>query len=168
MPEADRRDTFDARPIAEGAARNGAGGDGHDTAHGGWRAESSLRRQLLIWLLVPMLVIVPLLGTLQYWFIVKPAKLELEQQLGDIAVALSQLLRLDHGRLRLEMNAQTERSLRTDQFDAVYFVVIGPDGEVIAGDQSLATVNIGKPLGWRGLSGHSLPIATPRPWRPTP
>lgn len=157
MPEAGRSGAFDSAPAAgapaPSAMSNGAiGNAAPDAAHGHWRSESSLRRQLLIWLLVPMLVIVPLIGTLQYWFIVKPAKLELDQQLGDIAVALSQLLRLDHGHLRLEMNPQTERSLRTDQFDAVYFVVIGPDGEIIAGDRSLAIVNLDKPPGWRGFT----------------
>src|SRR5690606_16120930 len=116
------------------------------------RHETSLRRQLLIWLLGPMLLIVPLLGTLQYWFIVKPAKLELDQQLGDIAVALSQLLRVEHGELRLEMTPQTERSLRTDQFDAVYFVVVGPTGQIIAGDKQLAAVDIRKPPNWRGFT----------------
>jgi len=51
--------------------------------------ESSLKQQLLIWLIVPMLVIAPVAATFQYWLSLRPAKQEFDHQLGDYAIAVS-------------------------------------------------------------------------------
>lgn len=100
---------------------------------------SSLKQQLLLWLLVPMLVIAPVVATFQYWLSLTPAKLELDQQLGDFAIAASSFLKVEDGILRFNITAETEHLLRTDQLDTVFFLVLAPDGKVIAGDPVLNT-----------------------------
>lgn len=100
-------------------------------------ATRSLKRQLLLWLLTPLLLIVPAVALLQYLFILEPAIQEFDDQLADITIAVADLLREDDGVVRLEMTPQTERSLRTDRHDDVYYVAVGPDREILAGHPAL-------------------------------
>ncbi len=101
--------------------------------------KSSLKQQLLIWLLVPMLVIAPVAATIQYWLSLTPAKLELDHQLGDFAIAASSFLKVKGESIHFNMKAETEHLLRTDQVDTEFFMVLAPDGKVIAGDPALNT-----------------------------
>lgn len=100
---------------------------------------SSLKRQLLLWLLLPLLVIMPIAAAVQYWLALIPAKQEMDQQLGDYAIALARILKMEGDQVRFDMTPQTERLLRTDQLDAEFFLVTGPDGKIIAGDSGLDT-----------------------------
>lgn len=99
----------------------------------------SLKRQLLLWLLLPMLVIAPVAAALQYWLAAAPAKQEFDHQLGDLAIAASSFLKVEGDSLHFNMTAQTEHLLRTDQLDTEFFLVVAPDGKVIAGDSALNT-----------------------------
>jgi two-component system sensor histidine kinase TctE len=99
----------------------------------------SLKQQLLIWLLVPLLIIMPVAAALQFWLILLPAKKEFDHQLGDFAIAVSSFLKVDGNKVRFNMAPETEHLLRTDQFDTEFFLVVGPDGKVIAGDSPLNT-----------------------------
>lgn len=101
--------------------------------------ESSLKQQLLLWLLVPMLVIAPMAATLQYWLALAPAKQEFDHQLGDLAIAASSFLKMEDDGPHFGMTAETERLLRTDQLDTEFFLIVAPDGKVIAGDSTLNT-----------------------------
>ncbi len=104
---------------------------------------SSLKRQLLLWLLVPMLIIAPVAASLQYWLVLSPAKLEFDHQLGDFAIAIASFLKVKDNRLHFEMTPETEHLLRTDQLDTEFFLVIGPNGKRIAGDALLDTPESG-------------------------
>ena len=121
----------------------------------------SLKRQLLLWLLVPLLVIVPINAALQYWFALAPAEQEFDHQLGDYAIAVSSFVRVSGGSVSFDMAPQAERVLRTDQLDKEFFLVVGPDGEPIAGDLALNTpekkVSAGE-LAYvdRQIGGHTL------------
>ena len=100
---------------------------------------TSLKQQLLLWLLVPMLVIAPMAASFQYWLSLAPAKQEFDHQLGDFAIAASSFLKVDGNNLQFDMTAETEHLLRSDQLDSEYFLVIAPDGKLIAGDSALNT-----------------------------
>ena len=100
---------------------------------------SSLKQQLLIWLLVPMLVIAPIAATLQYWLSLTPAKQEFDHQLGDFAIAASSFLTVEGASISFNMKAETEHLLRTDQIDTEFFLIVAPDGKLIAGDPALNT-----------------------------
>lgn len=100
---------------------------------------SSLKQQLLLWLLVPMLVIAPVAALLQYRLALAPAKQEFDHQLGDLAIAIASFLKVDGENLRFSMASETEHLLRTDQLDTEFFLVTDPNGRVIAGDSALNT-----------------------------
>ena len=97
----------------------------------------SLKRLLLIWLLVPLLIIMPVAAVIQYWLALIPAKQEIDHQLGDIAIAIAGFLRVNGNSVRFDMNPETEHLLRTDQLDKEFFLVLDPAGKVIAGDAVL-------------------------------
>jgi two-component system, OmpR family, sensor histidine kinase TctE len=98
----------------------------------------SLRRTLLLWLLLPLLLIAPAAAALQYSLTLKPALRAFDRVLGDIVVSIANFVQVGKDGVQFEMNAQTERSLRTAQADAIFYVVLGPRGELLAGDPPLA------------------------------
>ncbi|HSV69996.1 MAG TPA: sensor histidine kinase N-terminal domain-containing protein [Methylibium sp.] len=99
----------------------------------------SLKATLMVWVVVVMLVIVP---TRAYFGLRSQVALNdsaYDVALGDWALALGNLVDADDGAVRFELNAQTEELLRTTSTDdSLYYVVIGPAGEVVAGDAPLA------------------------------
>jgi two-component system sensor histidine kinase TctE len=103
---------------------------------------TSLRHTLLRWLLVPLVLIVTASSALQYWFTVRPATQALDLALGDAALAVGNLLRVEEGRPVFAMTAETERVLRSDRLDSIYFAVLGPHGARIAGDRALAQLAV--------------------------
>jgi two-component system sensor histidine kinase TctE len=97
----------------------------------------SVKRTLFAWLLLPLLVVVPAGAALQYWFSVRPAIAAFDHALGDTALALANLVRMEDGRIAFGLTPETERSLRTDQTDAIYYALLDPQGRLVAGDREL-------------------------------
>jgi two-component system, OmpR family, sensor histidine kinase TctE len=102
------------------------------------RQSPSLRRSLLLWLLWPLLLIAPAAAGLQYVLVLKPALRAFDHSLGATVISIGNFLRTSPQGLQFEMSAQTERSIRTDQTNAIFYVVIGPQQELLAGDPPLA------------------------------
>jgi len=101
----------------------------------------SLKRLLAAWLLVPLLLLVPLAAALQYAVTLRAALSSLDHSLGDTALALGQLLRAEaDGSFVFDLSPQTEQSLRTDRFDAIFYAVLDPAGRLLAGERALATL----------------------------
>lgn len=100
---------------------------------------TSLKRQLLVWLMLPMLVIMPIAAVFQYQQTLEPAKREIDRQLGDFAIAIASFIKVDGNKVRFEMSPETEHLLRTDQLDTEFFLVVDSNGKAIAGDESLNT-----------------------------
>ena len=98
---------------------------------------SSLRAQLLRWLLGPLLLMLAIAGLGAYFIILGPATAAYDQALADGALALSQHVKLDPGGITLDFPSQAEQVLRTDRYDSIYFAVLGPDGRFVAGDLGL-------------------------------
>ena len=99
----------------------------------------SLKRQLLIWLLVPLLVIMPIAAVVQYRLTLLPAKLEIDHQLGDFAIAIASFIKVNGDKIRFDMSPETEHLLRTDQIDSEFFLVTDPNGKELDGDAKLNT-----------------------------
>ncbi len=97
----------------------------------------SLKRTLLLWMLLPMLAIVPAAAALQYWLVLQPTREAFDQALANAAASVASFVRLDGDTVAFDMNSQAERSLRTDQFDSIYYAVLAPDGHPVAGDPPL-------------------------------
>ena len=100
--------------------------------------QPSLRRSLLLWLLGPLLLIAPAAAGLQYLLTLQPALRAFDRSLGDTVISIANFVRVGPEGVAFEMNAQTERSIRTDQADAIFYAVIGPRGELLAGDPPVA------------------------------
>lgn len=97
----------------------------------------SLKRSLLIWLIVPLVLILPAIAAIQYWLIVTPARAAIDAQLGDSALAMARFLHVDNGSVFFILSPQAERLLLTDQSDKEFFLVLDPNGNVLGGDEQL-------------------------------
>lgn len=100
-------------------------------------AAGSLRRTLLAWLILPLVVLVPLSAAVVYGLAVRPALDGLDRALTDTAVALAGMLQTDGGAVTLPLSAQTLRALRADLVDEVALAVGNPQGQRLAGDADL-------------------------------
>ena len=66
-----------------------------------------------------------------------PANAAYDQALMDAAIAIAGQLKADGGELIADLPPTAAKVLRTDQYDQIYFAVLGPARTVIAGDQGL-------------------------------
>ncbi len=128
-PEADPRRAAPGQPAASPPA------PGFDD---GRRVRASIRRDLLLWLLLPLVGLVPLAAAMLYAITVRPALESLDRGLGGTTVALANLLVSEDGRVHLPLSEQTAQALRTDPYDTVYFVASDAQHRVLAGDAALA------------------------------
>ena len=95
---------------------------------------SSIRLRLLKWLIAPILLINLAGASLTYMLAWIPAQLAFDQGLADAAGALASRLHGGDGAARIDLPANAEEILRANAVDALYFVVRGADGHIIAGD----------------------------------
>lgn len=102
----------------------------------------SLKQRLLIWLMVPVLVTVPAAGLVLYNVMHDTAISWLDQALGDTALSVAGLLRERDGQVVVDVSGPTDRALRFDRDDRVYYLVLDPAGEVLLGDAQLASLKL--------------------------
>ena len=114
---------------------------------------NSLRRALLVWLLLPLIALVPLTALLVYALALRPALDALDRALTDTAVALAQIVKIDpgdQGRVSLPLSEQTARALRADLIDETVFAVGDPAGHLLGGHSQLLALAPTVPAGqWR-------------------
>ena len=113
-------------------------------------ARPSIRRSLVLWLVLPLALLVPATAVLFYRLALAPALDSLDHALDGTALALERLVRRDDGRLSLAVSPELDSALRADRYDEVHWVALAPDGRVLAGDPELATLG-GPPsaVDWR-------------------
>ena len=99
--------------------------------------QPSLQRLLLLWLLLPLMVLVPLTAALIYVLALRPALDGLDRALTDTAVALAQIVDVEDGRVALPLSAQTARALQADLVDETFFAVGDGAGRLLGGDAGL-------------------------------
>lgn len=100
----------------------------------------SLKQRLLAWLMLPVLLAVPLAGWGLYRLMHETAISWLDQALGDTVLALASLIREHDGQLGVEVSSATDRALRFDRQDRIYYLVRDPQGRLLLGDAQLATL----------------------------
>ena len=110
----------------------------------------SIRRSLVVWLVLPLALLVPATAFLFYRLALAPALDSLDHALDGTALALERLVRNESGALVLAMSPELDSALRSDRYDEVHWVALGPDGRVLGGDPRLATLG-GPPaaVDWR-------------------
>ena len=97
----------------------------------------SLRKSLILWLLLPTALALITFLPLAYHLVHRPAMEALDQALADASLALVPHLEVVDGEPRFVFPAAAEQVLRTDRVDDIYYLVLGPAGRFIAGDIGL-------------------------------
>ena len=140
-------------------------GVGHADAIATQHRQPSLRRVLLLWLLTPLLILIPLASALIYALALRPALDGLDRALTDTAVALAQIVEVDpDGRTTLPLSEQTAHALQADLVDETFFAVGDGQGGLLGGKNALlALAPALQPGRWRffdsGLSGKPVRVA---------
>ena len=99
--------------------------------------QSSLRRHLTYWLLGPLLLLVAAGSFVSYRIALSAANKAYDSALLDPALAIASHLRRSGTRLELDLPSIAIEALRIDTEDRVYYQVLGPGGELIAGTPRL-------------------------------
>ncbi len=100
-------------------------------------SQPGLQRLLLLWLLLPLLLLVPLTAALIYVLALRPALDGLDRALTDTAVALAQIVEVKEDRITLPLSAQTARALQADLLDETFFAVGDDGGRLLGGNAAL-------------------------------
>ena len=99
--------------------------------------QASLRRHLTYWLLGPLLLLVAAGSFVSYRIALSAANRAYDSALLDPALAIASHLRRSGTRLELDLPSIAIEALRIDTEDRVYYQVLGPGGELIAGTPRL-------------------------------
>lgn len=99
---------------------------------------ASLRKQLLIWLLIPSLILWLVGAAVTYYVALRFSNGAYDRNLVDGARALAQQVHSVDGRILVDLPIVAQQILETDQSDQVFYQVLAGDGEVIAGNGSIA------------------------------
>jgi two-component system sensor histidine kinase TctE len=97
----------------------------------------SLRARLLRMLLPPIAALLVLGALVAYYPSIEPATQAYDQALIDVAISLGSYIRPAEAGFRVELPPAVDQVLRRDSYDSVYYRVLGPSGEAIAGDEGL-------------------------------
>src|SRR2546430_13908300 len=101
------------------------------------RMRSSLRTHLTYWLTGPLLLLVVAGSFVSYRIALDAATKAYDSALLDPVLAIASHLRRTGSRLELDLPSIAVEALRIDTEDRVYYQVLGPDGELIAGTPRL-------------------------------
>ena len=101
-------------------------------------ARTTIRRRLLLTLLGPLSLLLSAGIAFDYTTVLAPLRAAFDQALIKQALALAaQLHPRADGTIQFELSPQAVEVLRADKDDAVYYQVLGPQGELLGGDAGL-------------------------------
>jgi two-component system sensor histidine kinase TctE len=101
------------------------------------RTASSLRRQLLQWLLIPLLVLFAGSSAVSYYVAIRFATLAHDSELYDVALALLHQVRVVEGRAAVELPQVALQILEFDSRDQIYVRLSSADGRFISGSREV-------------------------------
>src|SRR5258706_13215017 len=101
------------------------------------RMQASLRWHLTYWLIGPLLLLVTAGSFVSYRIALNAATQAYDSALLDPVLAIASHLRRTGDHLELDLPSIAIEALRIDTEDRVYYQVLGPDGERIAGTPRL-------------------------------
>lgn len=107
---------------------------------------ASLRAQLLQRLLPAMLAMLLAGAGTAYWVAWRSATKAYDRALLDTALAIAEQVHMVAGRPELSLTPQSRAVLLTDKYDAVFYAVRGPNGELLDGEAGLPLPPAGAPL----------------------
>lgn len=95
--------------------------------------DAPLRRQLLIWLLLPIAVALVAGGWATYLIAWRMASTAHDRALFDAALAVAGQVRVESTRVLVDLPQVARKVLQSDLRDRVYYSVAGPSGELLSG-----------------------------------
>jgi two-component system sensor histidine kinase TctE len=98
------------------------------------REQPMLRKQLLAWLLLPLLLLLAIDTSVSYWLALRFSERAYDRALVEIARDISLHLKPEGGGVRLDLSADARDILLGDLTDRIFFEVTGPAGVPLAGD----------------------------------
>ncbi|MCO4855450.1 sensor histidine kinase [Herbaspirillum sp. WGmk3] len=96
---------------------------------------ASIRRDLLKWLIAPLLLLNLVGAGLTYWLAWLPAQHAFDQNLMDSTWGLYAQVRHRQERTTAELTQQAEQILRSNHSDTTFFAVRNSQGEILVGDK---------------------------------
>jgi two-component system sensor histidine kinase TctE len=106
----------------------------------------SLRRQLLVWLLAPQLVLWIAAAVVSYYVAVRHANLVIDQSLAQSSRALARQVKPFGDGLYIDFPAAAREILEEDPKDRLHYMVSAPPGQFLLGDRKLPAPPGGTPL----------------------
>ncbi len=110
----------------------------------------TLRRQLLEWLLWPLVLVMAASSVAAYYVAVRFATIAYDRALFDTTLDISGQIKVIDGNLHVDLPRAATTMIESDEYDRVYYMVSGPRGEFIVGHRGLppppAGAVLGKPL----------------------
>lgn len=125
---------------------------------------ATLRHQLLISLLAPIMLVTLLSGVVTYYYAYNFATLAYDYSLFDSALDISRQTRVRDGALQVDLPSVALDMLESDTHDSVFYMVNDEKGEFIAGHRGLPLpaeeTQPGKPIYYDGTyRGHPIRLA---------
>ncbi len=99
--------------------------------------KKSIKHQLLLWLLVPLLTLATLSTVVTYSWGLNLARNIYDKQLLNSADSVAARLKMQDGKVSIDLPPAARSILRHNYHDEFYFQVLSPDGKQIAGDKIL-------------------------------
>ncbi len=129
----------DANPGAQGKGRFAAFAARRRAANPfvNFEYPNSLFGEILDWMLAPLLLLWPISIAATNHVAGYIANLPYDQHLADNVTAIVQLVKIEGGRVTVNLPASARSLLRADDTDALYYQVVGPNTRVIQGDQEI-------------------------------
>src|ERR1017187_1215310 len=97
----------------------------------------TLRKKLLTWLLLPMLILLLMSAAIMYSLAFRFVNYAYDYALVDSTHDISGQIVTIGGRASLDLPESARKIIVSDELDTIYFNVIDKDGTVIAGDHEL-------------------------------
>jgi two-component system sensor histidine kinase TctE len=111
------------------------------------RASRSVFRQILEWMLAPLVVVWPISLAVTYLTANSLANSPYDRELHDTVIALAQQVKIIEGRVQVDLPPVLDEFLRSDGVDDVYFQIRAPDSRILAGDIDLPALPAGTERG---------------------
>lgn len=104
-------------------------------------ADHSLRKKLLLWLLLPLLCLIAIDSSILYRVAMHFQRKAFDHALNDTAYDISQLINdsKDSGK-RFQLHPEVRKTLLSDQYDQMYYSIIDTSGNVVGGDEELKPI----------------------------